>query len=92
MALRPKTWEYLTDDGSEHKKAKGTKKCVIKCRLMFENYKDCFFNEKKTFKNKQRFKSHYHDMYTEEMNKVALSSNDNKRECTQSKRDIKNSK
>ena len=31
-------------------------------------------------------------MYTEEMNKVALSSNDNKRECTQSKRDIKNSK
>ena len=29
------------DDGSNHKKAKGTKKCVIKQKLMFENYKDC---------------------------------------------------
>ena len=39
-ALRPKTWAYLMDDRSEHNKANGTKKCVIKCRLMFENYKD----------------------------------------------------
>ena len=39
VALRPKTWAYLIDDGGEHKKAKGTKKCVIKCRLMFESYK-----------------------------------------------------
>ena len=28
--LRPKTYSYLTDDGKEDKKAKGTKKCVIK--------------------------------------------------------------
>ena len=67
------------DDSSEHKKAKGTKMCVIKRRHMFENYKDCLFNEKNTFKKQQRFKSYYHDMYTEEINKVALSSNDNKR-------------
>ena len=33
------------DDNSEHKKAKGTKKCVIKRRLMFENYIDCLFND-----------------------------------------------
>ena len=77
VALRPKTWAYLMDDGSEHKKAKVTKKCVIKRRLMFE--KDCLFNEKTIFKIQQRFKSYYHDMYTEEINKVALSSNDNKR-------------
>ena len=38
------------DDGSEHKKAKGTKNCVIKRKLMFENYKDCLFNEKNIFK------------------------------------------
>ena len=67
------------DDGSEHKNAKGTKKCVIKRRLMFENYKDCLINENTIFKRPQRFKSYYHDMYTEEINKVALSSNDNKR-------------
>ena len=72
------------DDGSVHGcwmivEANGTKKCVIKRRLMFENCKDCLFNEKTIFKKQQRFKSYYHDMYTEEINKVALSSNDNKR-------------
>ena len=40
VALRQKTYAYLMDDGSGHKKAKGTKKCVIKQKLMFENYKD----------------------------------------------------
>ena len=67
------------DNGSEHKKAKGTKNCVIKRKLMFENYKDCLFNEKNIFNKQQRFKSYYHDMDTEEINKVALNSNDNKR-------------
>ena len=46
VALRSKTWAYLLDDGTEHKKAKRTEKCVIKGRLMFENDKDCLFNEK----------------------------------------------
>ena len=46
---------------------------------MFENYKDCFINENTIFKKPQRFKSYYHDIYTEEINNVALSSNDNKR-------------
>ena len=41
VALRPKTWAYLMDGGNEYKKAKGTKKCVIKQKLMFENCKDC---------------------------------------------------
>ena len=40
VALRPKTYAYLTDDGSNHKKVKGTKMCVIKQKLMFKNYKD----------------------------------------------------
>ena len=44
--LRSKTCAYLTDDGSDRKKAKGTKKCVIKQKLMPENYKDCLFNNK----------------------------------------------
>ena len=67
------------DDGSKKKKTKGTKKCVIKRRLMLENYKDCLFNEKTIFKKQQRFKSYYHDVYTEEVNKIALSSNHDKR-------------
>ena len=79
IALRPKTYAYLMDDGSNHKKAKGTKKCVIKQKLMFENYKDCLFNNKTVYRSQERFKSYYHDVYTEEVNKIALSSNDDKR-------------
>ena len=67
------------DDSSDHKKAKGTKKCVIKQKFMFENYKDCLFNNKTVYRSKERFKSYYHVMYTEEVNKTALSSNDDKR-------------
>ena len=39
---RAKTYAYLMDDNIEHKKAKGTKKCIIKRELMFKNYKDYF--------------------------------------------------
>ena len=67
------------DDNSEVKKSKGTKKCVIKQELMFENYKDCLFNDKIILKSQQRFKSDHHNVYTEEINKIALSSNDDKR-------------
>ena len=45
-ALRAKTYSYLMDDDSEVKKSKGTKKCIIKRKLMFENYKDCLLNNK----------------------------------------------
>ena len=46
---------------------------------MFENYKDCLYNNKTVYRSKERFKSYYHDVYTEEVNKIALSSNDDKR-------------
>ena len=77
--LRAKTYIYLTDDDNEKKKAKGIKKCVIKRRLMFKNYKDSLFNSKTILKSQPRFKSDYHDVYTEEVNKVALSGNDDRR-------------
>ena len=41
VGLRAKTCSYLIDDGSEDKKVKGTKMCVIKRKLKFENYKNC---------------------------------------------------
>ena len=46
---------------------------------MFENYKDSLFNDKILWKSQQRFKSYHHRVYTEEVNKIALSSNDDKR-------------
>ena len=39
---------------------------------MFENYTDCLFNDKIILKSQQRFKSYNHDVYTEEVNKIAL--------------------
>ena len=41
LALRSKTYSYLMNDGNIDKKANGTKKCVIKRRLTFNDYKDC---------------------------------------------------
>ena len=41
VGLRAKTYNYLIDDVSEDKKAKGTKKCVIKRKLKLEDYKNC---------------------------------------------------
>ena len=46
---------------------------------VIENYKDCLFNDKILLKSQQRFKSDHHKVYTEEINKIALSSNDDKR-------------
>ena len=77
--LRAKTYSYLIDDDSEVKKSKGTKKCVINWGIMFENYTDCLFNDKIILKSQQKFKSNHHKMYTEEVNKITLSSDDDKR-------------
>ena len=46
---------------------------------MFKNYKYCLFNDKTISKSQQRFKSDCHNVYTEEINKIALSNNDDKR-------------
>ena len=77
--FRAKTYSYLMDDDSEVEKSKGTKKCIIKRELRFKNYKDCLLNDKVILKLQQRFKSESHEVYIEEINKIALSSNDDKR-------------
>ena len=79
VALRPKTYSYLMNDNTEVKKAKGTKKCVIKRMLKFSDYKDWVIYDEIILKSQQRFKSEAHNVYTEEVNKIALSSNDDKR-------------
>ena len=79
VALRPKTYSYLTDDCKEDKKAKGTKKCVIKRMIKFNDYKNSILNGEAVLKSQQRFKSKRRDVYTENINKITLSSNDDKR-------------
>ena len=84
-ALRAKAYSYKLDDGTENKKAKGTKKCIVKSELTFKNYVDCLFNDKTIIKSQQRFRSDHHRICTEEVNKIALSSNNDKRLQTSDK-------
>ena len=79
VALRPKTYSYLTDDDKNVKKAKGTKKFVIKKILEFNDYKNCLFKNEIILKSQQRFNSEAHCVYTEEIDKIPLNSNDDKR-------------
>ena len=79
FGLKAKTCTYLKNDNTETKKAKGAIKCVIKRRLTFENYIDCLLNNKIILKLLERFKSDHHNVYTKQINKIALSSNDDKR-------------
>ena len=82
VALRPKAYSYKTEYNVELKKAKGTKKCVINKMLNFNDYKNCLFDNRKVLRSQQRFKSENHSVYTENINKIALSCNDDKRFVT----------
>ena len=75
VALRPKTYTHAIDVGkyNEVRKAKGTKKCVIKRVLKFNDYKNCLLNDKVVLKSQQRFKSERHDVYAEKGNKCRKS-------------------
>ena len=52
---------------------------------MFQNFKDCLSSNKNVYRSQQTFKSYNHDVYTEEVNKIALSANDDKRLQTHDK-------
>ena len=82
VALRAKTYAYvqLNDDKlEEHKKAKGTKKCVIKKHLNFDLYNKGLFNNETIRCSQQRFKSDYHNIYTQTVHKTAQDNKDDKR-------------
>ena len=86
--LRAKTYAFLLDGftdndysmrGIINKKAKGTKKCIIKNRITFNDYADVLLSDKNAKRSQFTFRSDNHNVYTEKINKIALSSNDDKR-------------
>ena len=79
VTLRPKTYSFLTDDGKEDKKAKRTKKYVMKKMIKFNDYKKCLLNNEIILKSQQRFISNKHGVYTEDVNKIALINDGDKR-------------
>ena len=70
--LKPKTYSYKLDSDDEVKKAKGTKKCVVKRHITFNNYDDILFNSNKLLRTQFTFKSDHHNIYTEKINKIPL--------------------
>ena len=84
---RSKAYSYLIDCYDDdynknkiiNKKAKGTKKCVIKHTLKFKGYYDSVFENETILRSQLRFKSDHHNVSTEEINKITISSNDDKR-------------
>ena len=109
VGLRAKIYSSLQDNNNEDKKAKGTKRCAIKWKLKFQDYKNCLEaaqienkinhleknktdvdslkedrkelikNNKLILKTQQIFKSERRNVFTEKINKIALSSNDDRR-------------
>ena len=86
-ALREKAYSFLIDDYSDEDyeknkiiniKAKGTKKCIVKREIIFKNYVDALFNDEVIIRSQQRFRSDHHKFCAEEVNKMALSGNDDK--------------
>ena len=47
--------------------------------IKFDDYKNCLLKDNVLLKSKQRFISKKHDVYTEDINKLALSNDDDKR-------------
>ena len=79
MALRPKLYSYKKLDGSEDKKCKGIKKCIVKKTLTFEDYKTCLFNNSTEYRSQLMFRSIKHEVRPTEVKKVALNRDDDKR-------------
>lgn len=78
VGLRAKLYAYRMDD-VEEKKAKGVKKVVVKRTIAFDDYKKCLFEGKPQYRSMNVIRSHGHEIYTEEVNKIALSREDDKR-------------
>ena len=79
VGLRAKLYSFKTMGGKEEKKCKGVKKCVVKKTIAHEDYKHCLFSKQEQRRAMNVIRSINHDIYTQEMNKVALSAQDDKR-------------
>ena len=71
--------QYSYEDFSEHKRCKGVKKNVVENTITHDDHKNCALYHKEQRRTLNVIRSHLHDVYTEEVNKVALSAEDDKR-------------
>ena len=83
ISLRPKMYSYRVDENggaqSEPKKCKRKKKCVVKKTISFDDYKRCLLEGTTIHRSQMMFRSKKHKIRTLEVNKLALSREDDKR-------------
>ena len=78
VGLRSKLYSFKIDEKNE-KKCKGVKKSEVKWTINFKDYKDCLFTGNKQMRSMNVIRSHKHEVFSETINKVALSREDDKR-------------
>ena len=78
VGLRSKLYSYKLHE-KEHKRCKGVKKSVVAKTITHEDYKNCLRTKEEQLRTMNVIRSHLHDIYTEQINKVALSADDDKR-------------
>ena len=79
VGLRAKLYSYKMFEGKEEKKCKGIKKAVIKKHISFDDYVECLFSKKLQMRKMNVIRSHQHEIFSETVNKIALSADDDKR-------------
>ena len=77
VSLRPKMYSYRVGN-SEPKKCKGIKKCVVQKMIRFDDYKACLFSGEQSHRSQLLFRSRKHEVKMLEVNKLALSREDEK--------------
>ena len=79
IGLRAKLYSFIMEDEKENKRCKGVKKQVVENSITHEDYKTCLRTGKEQLRKQNILRSYEHEVYTEEVNKIALSSIDDKR-------------
>ena len=85
VGLRPKLYSFKIEEDKEVRKCKGIKKSVVKKKLDFDDYVKCLFIGEKEMKKMKIIRSEKHNIYSKEVNKVALSNEDDKRSVMEDK-------
>ena len=80
VGLRPKLYSFKVEDEKELKKCKGIKKNVVKKKIDFDDYVKCLFSGERQMRKMKIIRSDRHDIYSKEVNKIALSNDDDKRQ------------
>ena len=79
VGLRAKLYSFIMEDGKENKRCKGVKKQVVESSITHEDYKTCLKTGKEQLRKQNILRSYEHEVFTEEVNKIALSALDDKR-------------